>query len=96
MTVAIAGAVRWAAGLWRGAIVWKLSGSCLGVVCCWIGGHGLSGGCLAVVWPWTRTLDMIGAADFVGSVSLTDAIAGAVRWAAGLWISLSGSCLEVA
>ena len=64
------------------------------------GGVRLSGSCLAVVWPWTRTFGRIGAADYVGGVSVTVATAVAVRSAAGLWRcavvwKLSGCCLEV-
>ena len=44
------GVVRLAVGSWRNTVVWYLSGSCLEVVGCWIGGNGLSGGCLAVAW----------------------------------------------
>ena len=91
MTVAIAGAVRWAAGFWMGCgcllVVWKLSGGCLLLDRrSWVVWR-LSGGCLAVVWPRTRTFDRTGAADFVGGVSVTVAIAGAAQWAAGLWRS---------
>ena len=66
----------------------KLSGSCLLLDRrSWVVWR-LSGGFLEVVWPWTREVDRTGAADFVGGVSVTVAIAGAVRWAAGLWRSV--------
>ena len=63
------------------AVVWRLSE----VVCCWIRGHVLSGGCPVVAWAWTRKVGRTRAADRVGGVSVTVAITGAVRWAAGLW-----------
>ena len=67
-------------------VVGKLSGSCLLLDRrAWVVWR-VSGGCLTVVWPWTRTFDRTGAAEFVGGVSVTAAIAGTVRWAAGLWM----------
>ena len=68
-------------------VVWKLSGSCLLLDRrSWVVWR-LSGGCLVVVWPWTRKFSKAGAAEFVGGVAVTVAIAGAVRWAVGLWRS---------